>query len=138
MARTRQLTWGHPAPQAPEAAPALDPRVASFMSIVDRLEGVIETETGALKQNRPAQVAETGQRKRQGMLELGRAMKALAKSGGDPAVQARLGRFAAALEDNRRTLDIHLRAVREVADVIAKSMRDQESDGTYTRHADRR
>ena len=65
-------------------------------------------------------------------------MKALAKSGGDPAVQARLGRFAAALEDNRRTLDIHLRAVREVADVIAKSMRDQESDGTYSRHADRR
>lgn len=125
-----------PVPAPPQ--PPSDPRVASFMTIVDRLESIVESETGALKRNMPAKVAETGQRKRQGMLDLGRAMRGLAKESADPRVQERLARFSTALEDNRRTLDVHLRAVRDVAEVIAKSMREQESDGTYCRLAGRR
>lgn len=117
-------------------APALpDPAIAAFMTIMDRLEAVVDGETGALKLNLPARVGETGQRKRQGMLELGRAMRLLAKDGPDPRVQERLRGFAAKLEDNRRVLDTHLRAVRDVADIIARTMREMESDGTYSRLA---
>ena len=120
----------------PPAAPS-DPALSTFMTIMDRLETIVEDETQALSRNRPGRIGETGQRKRQGMLELGRAMRRLPRSGADAQVQARLIRFAAKLEDNRRLLDIHLRAVRGVADLIAKTMREMDSDGTYSRLAGR-
>ncbi len=115
--------------------PVGDPSLTAFLSVMDRLEGIVDGETKALKRNLPAQVGESGHRKRQGMLELGRAMRLLARKGADPQVQDRLARFAAKLEDNRRVLDTHLRAVRDVADIIAKTLRDLESDGTYSRLA---
>jgi hypothetical protein len=125
------LSFGTAAPQPP-AVPEPDPTVAAFMGIMDRLEQIIDAETDSLTRNLPDRIGESGQRKRQGLLELGRAMRHL-RGKASPEVQDRLNAFSGKLENNRRMLDIHLRAVRDVADLIARSLREMDSDGTYTR-----
>ena len=80
----------------------------------------------------PADLADLNRRKRQGLFELSRIMRAFAGSGPQAEARERLGGLAAKLERNRHVLDIQLRAVREIADIIARSMKDAESDGTYS------
>ena len=41
------------------------------------------------------------------------------------------------LERNRAVLGTQLRAVREIADIISLTMRDLDSDGTYSRRMER-
>ena len=50
----------------------------------------------------------------------------------DEQARFRLDRLSEKLERNRRVLDVQLRAVREVSDIIAGAIRDAESDGTYS------
>jgi hypothetical protein len=40
-----------------------------------------------------------------------------------------------ALRRNQRLLKVHIDAVREVSSIIVDSIRQAESDGTYSRHA---
>ena len=49
-----------------------------------------------------------------------------AEVAGRSARVARLARLSEKLESNRRVLDVQLRAVREVADIIAATIRDAE------------
>ncbi len=111
--------------------------VASFTAVVDRVEAVVDAETEALAQRRPVDMAGLTLRKRQGLLELSRIMRAFSGIGPQVEAQDRLGRLSAKLERNRVVLDRQLRAVREVADIIAASIKDAESDGTYTKLAGR-
>ncbi len=119
------------------AAPIDDPTLIAFMAIVDRLESIVDAETESLHRNRSDRVGETGQRKRQGMLELARVMRVLTRGGTPTPVRERLDRFATKLEHNRSILDVHLRAVRDVAETIARTLREAESDGTYCLLVDR-
>lgn len=122
-----------PGPAAPEpVATPISPTLATFMAIVDRVETVVDAETEALSHHVPFDMTELNHRKRQGVLELSRILRTL--TGGQPNLEARdrLARLAVKLERNRRVLDVKLRAVREIADIIARSMRDAESDGTYS------
>jgi hypothetical protein len=50
----------------------------------------------------------------------------------DAALRRLLEQLNAKLEANRRVLKLHVDAVREIAGIIAQSMRDAESDGTYS------
>lgn len=111
--------------------------VASFTAVVDRVEAVVDAETEALAQRRPVDMAGLILRKRQGLLELSRIMRAFSGIGPQVEAQDRLGRLSVKLERNRVVLDRQLRAVREVADIIAASIKDAESDGTYTKLAGR-
>ncbi len=120
-----------PAPQ-PAPAPATPPGVLAFMAVVDRLESVLDAETEALKLRLPADMAEIGNRKRQGLLEMNRVLRAASAGGPRPEIRERLKRFAVAVERNRAALGTQLRAVREIADIIAQTLRDAESDGTYS------
>jgi hypothetical protein len=127
MSQGPKLQLTNPAPTSAAAS-----AMPTFLAIVDRLESAVEAETEALSHNLPADLADLNRRKRQGLFELNRIMRAFAATGPDAEAQARLGGLAAKLEHNRRVLDVQLRAVREIADIIARSMKDAESDGTYS------
>jgi hypothetical protein len=113
------------------------PGVATFLAVVDRLESVLDAETAALKGRLPLDMAEIGNRKRQGLLEMNRALRATSAGQPRPEVRERLTRFAVAVERNRAALGTQLRAVREIADIIAQTLMDAESDGTYSAVAGR-
>ncbi len=111
----------------------------AFLKVVERLEDVIDTETKVLEEHRHAQLAEFNHRKRQGFLELNRVMRLFHTGGPHEDVRARLGILRGKLERNSTILQIHLRAVQEVAAIIARAIQDAQSDGTYsmTRFAER-
>lgn len=123
-----------PVPPPESATP---PSVSAFLSVVDRVESVLDDEIAALTRQMPADITELGNRKRQGLLEMSRALKAAAGAGPRAEIRDRLARFVAKLERNRALLGTQLRAVREIADIIAQTMQEAESDGTYSHKAGR-
>ena len=118
-----------------EPADAADASIATFMAVVGRVEAVVEAETEGFTRNLKLDMAALNQRKRQGLLELSRVMRNLPALGPNAAARERLARFAGKLETNRIVLDRQLRALREVADIVARSLKEAESDGTYSRLA---
>jgi hypothetical protein len=125
----------HPAPIPASAQPHVG--VAAFAAVAERLETVLDHETEALQHNRPCDLAEITGRKRQGLLELSRCMPHLADGPDPEGTRHRLRGLAVKLERNKMVLDVQIRAVREVADIIARALRDAESDGTYSLAAGR-
>ena len=122
------------APSVRDAAPepATPATVVAFLAVVDRVEAVLDAETDALTRQLPSDMTDIGNRKRQGLLELSRALKSAAAAGPRAEIRDRLARFARALERNRAVLGSQLLAVREIADIIGHTMREAESDGTYS------
>jgi flagellar biosynthesis/type III secretory pathway chaperone len=106
--------------------------LAAFAAVADRLEQVLDGESSALERNQPCDLPAICQRKRQGLLELSRFLPRAAASTEQDAAKQRLDRLAIKLDRNHRALGIQLQAVREVADIIARAMRDADSDGTYS------
>lgn len=125
----------HAADAAPPAAPLFS--FAAFAAVADRLEAVLDHETEALRRNRACDLADTCGRKRQGLLELTRFLPSLATAEEREGARGRLGRLDAKLALNRQVLDVQIGAVRRVADIIARTLRDAESDGTYSMQAGR-
>ena len=126
-----------PIPDAMIRLPPMPAATANLVAIVERVAAILDAETEALGHGVPLDIAEFNHRKRHALLELTRGLRAF----GDPGPPAQgphealrdcLGRFAAKLERNRRALDTRLRAVREIADIIAQTIRESESDGTYS------
>jgi len=72
------------------------------------------------------------QRKNRGLLELTRTMRLTQGVEVDPRVVAQLTGLRASLVRNQATLQMHLDAVREVSAIIARSIQEVESDGTYS------
>ena len=104
----------------------------AFSTVLDRLEQALDDETAALKTRTAADFVAFSHRKRQGLLELSRSLPHLAGGEYGAAASARLAGLNDKLEQNRSALDVQLRAVREVSAIIERSMRDAESDGTYS------
>ena len=94
---------------------------------------MLDAETEVLTRNLPTDISDLSHRKRQGLLEMTRIMRTAASSGAQVEMQERLGKFSVKLERNRAVLGTQLRAVREIADIIALTIRDSDSDGTYSR-----
>jgi hypothetical protein len=129
-------------PDAMVNLPPMPAATAGLVAIVERVAAILDAETEALGHGVPLDIAEFNHRKRHALLELTRGLRAF----GDPgppvpgqhaqgpheALRDCLGGFAAKLERNRRALDTRLRAVREIADIIAQTIRESESDGTYS------
>ena len=118
--------------QEPPARAPTPPAVVAFLAIVDRVETVLEAETSALAHRTPFDMTEIGNRKRQGLLDMTRMIGAAMASGAIPEIRERLGRFSVALKRNQAALGTQLRAVREIAEIVAQAIRDAESDGTYS------
>lgn len=110
---------------------ATDPATA-LAGLIDRIEATLDAETAAFTNHQPIDLAAINQRKRQGLLELSRLGSMINRDTLSEAARERLVRLSQKLERNRSALHIQIRAVGEVADIVAATMREAESDGTYS------
>jgi hypothetical protein len=100
---------------------------------IQRLEEIVEQETAALRSRRAVDLKDFNDRKSQALLDMTRALRQI-QAGAKPAahVMDRLGELRVKLEVNRRVLQMHLEAVREVSATLADAIREADSDGTYS------
>jgi hypothetical protein len=106
--------------------------VSGLLAAIRRLENIVEEETIALSTNIKIDFDDFSARKSRGMLEFVRLMRARSHLGGQAEIIVAVQRLRQKLERNRAILEMHYDAVREVAAVIVKAIKDAESDGTYT------
>jgi hypothetical protein len=99
---------------------------------IERLKATIDEETSKLESRAVVDFDIFSQRKNRGLLELTRAIRLTSDIQGDPRVTPQLTQLRASLIRNQAALQIHLDAVREVSAIIAKSIQEVESDGTYS------
>jgi hypothetical protein len=104
---------------------------AAIEQAMQRLTGVVEQETAALKDHTAIDLNEFSNRKNQALLELNRAMRVLGNAPLSEAAAASLGDLRAKLALNCAALKVHLDAVREISNILADAIRDADSDGTY-------
>jgi hypothetical protein len=62
-------------------------------------------------------------------------MRARNHLGGDSEIREEIRRLRQKLERNRAILEMHYDAVREVATIIVRAIKEAESDGTYSANA---
>ena len=108
------------------------------LPVVQRLTRTVTAETEDIVSGRPAPYELYGQRKNQGLLELNRLLPGFVRGGGGEDLGAALAELNAALAANKRALGMQLKAATAVADIIARAIREGQSDGTYTARAWRR
>jgi hypothetical protein len=104
---------------------------STLLNAVRRMEVIIDEEIAALQEGRRVDYEEFSRRKNRGLLEIVRASRAAPGATHDPLVAAEIERLRAKLVDNQALLQLHVDAVRLVADIICRSLREAESDGTY-------
>jgi hypothetical protein len=122
-------------PVAADEAPAVAQWLgteSSTLSAIDRLKVTLDEETERLRNREAIDFDAFSQRKNRGLLELTRAMRLTEGVNVDPRIVAHLSGLRASLVRNQAALQIHLDAVREVSAIIAKSIQEVESDGTYS------
>jgi hypothetical protein len=108
---------------------------ASFqacLKAIERIAQVVEDETAALNGNQAVDLGEFNRRKSQGLLELTRGLRGLEDAAARQAIERSLRPLRAKLEENSAVLRRHLSAVQEVTSIVARAIRDGESDGTYS------
>ena len=99
---------------------------------IERLEETIEAETAALLSHQLTDQQEFNRRKSQSLLELSRLVRTLQGEPLKPDTLARIQRLRSKLERNHSALEMHLRAVQEVADIVSRAIQSADSDGTYS------
>lgn len=104
----------------------------STLHAIERLKATIDEETEKLEIRAIVDFDAFSQRKNRGLLELTRAMRVMQAEEADPRVVPQLTGLRASLVRNQTALQIHLDAVREVSAIIARSIQEVESDGTYS------
>ncbi|WP_244443215.1 hypothetical protein [Bradyrhizobium sp. Ai1a-2] len=105
---------------------------SNVLNAIERLTATIDEETDRLESRTQVDFDSFSQRKNRGLLELTRAMRLTQGVEFDPRVVAHLTRLRASLVRNQAALQMHLDAVREVSAIIARSIQEVESDGTYS------
>ncbi|MCJ2010834.1 flagellar protein FlgN [Methylobacterium sp. J-092] len=103
-----------------------------LLSSLQRLEATIDIETAALLAHDTDTQDELNRRKSQSLLELARFARSEAHLTDDPATMACLQRLRSKLGRNHEVVGMHLRAMQEVADIVAARLQSTESDGTYS------
>ncbi|ABD86686.1 hypothetical protein [Rhodopseudomonas palustris] len=111
---------------------------SSTLNAIERLNAAIDEETERLEIRVSVDLEESSRRKNHGLLELTRAMRLAQGAAVDPRVVPHLARLRASLVRNQAALQIHLDAVRQVSAIIARSIQEVESDGTYSAAGSRR
>ena len=103
-----------------------------LLAAIRRLESIVEEETVALATGKKIDFDDFSARKSRSMLEFARLMRARMHLGGEIEITEEIQRLREKLERNRSVLEMHYDAVREVAAIIVKAIKEAESDGTYT------
>ncbi len=109
--------------------------VRDLLAAIQRLESIVEEETVALETGKKIDFDDFSTRKSRSMLEFVRLMRARMHLGAQTEVMDEIQRLRQMLERNRAILEMHYDAVREVATIIVRAIREAESDGTYARTA---
>lgn len=105
---------------------------AAISTLLDRLEDAIDAEMTALGDLQTGGFDVFCRQKSRILLELSRLVRVVGVEPLDPALAKRLDTVRTKLERDRSLLGIHLTAAQEVAEIIANSLREAESDGTYS------
>lgn len=98
-----------------------------------KLIDVIEEENGVLRRQQLLSHAGFTDRKNQVLRELMAAQRRETLPASAAGVRPLLQRLSLALHENARLLKLHITAVGEISDIIVRSLREAESDGTYSR-----
>jgi hypothetical protein len=106
--------------------------VRGLLAAIRRLENIVEEETIALETGKKLDFDDFSARKSRSMLEFVRLMRAGVHVGAEAEVREEIQILRRKLERNRTILEMHYDAVREVAAIIVRAMREAESDGTYS------
>lgn len=109
-----------------------DPSSALSLAVEKLLE-VVEDENSALRRQEIISHAGYTDRKNQALRELMAAQRREAVPIAVEQVRPQLLRLSQALLANSKLLKHHIAAVGEVSDIIVESLRDANSDGTYSR-----
>lgn len=118
-----------------DAEAARSDEVRGLLAAIRRLEGIVEEETTALTTGQKIDFDDFSARKSRSMLEFVRLMRVRMHLGGEVEVTEQIQQLREKLERNRSVLEMHYDAVREVAGIIVKAIKEAESDGTYTGRA---
>jgi hypothetical protein len=116
-------------PAKPEPGP-----LPFFLVAIERLADAVERETRDLAGPGPIDYRAHSRRKSQGLLELSRLEPKLAGVRSHPKARAALAELLRRLDDNQKLLHARLRAARTIAELVARAIRDGQSDGTYSAH----
>ena len=106
--------------------------LAFFLLVVERLTDAVEQETRDLGGPGPIDYRAHSQRKSQGLLELSRLEPNLAGVRTHPRARGALAELLSRIDQNQKILHARLRAARTIAEVLARAIRDGQSDGTYS------
>ncbi len=124
-------------PELKECGEKSDPAFAfrAFLSTVERLERLLDLETATLREHKLVTLNDFNQKKSHGLLELRRTIGPIRElhfenPGLDP--KPVIARLRGKLQSNLSVLRTHLDAVAAIAAIIARTIEEQESDGTYT------
>ncbi len=109
--------------------------LAMALPIVERLSRTVAEENADIAAGRPVPYETYSQRKNQGLLELNRLMPALGRASAQGALREALRELTVGLEINRRALGVQLKASAAVGEIIARAIREGQSDGTYDARA---
>lgn len=109
--------------------------LAMALPIVERLRQTVAEETADIASGRPVAYEAYSLRKNQGLLELNRLLPALGQASAGEPLRTALADLNAKLEINRRALGLQLKASAAVTDIIARAIREGQSDGTYDARA---
>lgn len=103
-----------------------------LLTMVERLEEVVDAETAALTEHRVMDLAVYTRKKSQLLLEVTRLTRMMKLPSADAKLHSQLQSLRTSLDLNRTTLDLHLRAANQLTEVISDAVRAAESDGTYS------
>jgi len=106
---------------------------AILKAAIHRALNVVEAETRALRDGGGTDLKAFEYRKSQALLDLSRARQSVSSTALGQEIRDLLESLRVSLKDNMQLLSRHLAAVKEIADLVAQSMLDAESDGTYAR-----
>jgi len=110
----------------------LSPSAQALMSVLDRLEQSLDSETSALRTLRSADFVRLNEIKSRLLLDTSRAVRGIENESIGGRLVARLSTVRLKLEHNRLAVAMHLDAVREIAAAMSATLIDAESDGTYS------
>ncbi len=111
----------------------MTPAESAIASALLRLIDTIEEENAALRRQVVVQHGGFTDRKNQALREVMVAQRRDPASCAAAHIRPHLERLSGVLGENARLLKLHIGAVGEISDIIIGSLREADSDGTYSR-----
>jgi len=105
---------------------------SSFDLLLERLERIVAAENADLAAHDYSRIVDSAKQKTYLLLELNRTPQDKIRDRAGRGLKARLEQVRLLIASNERCLKLHLKAARELSDVVSDAIREDESDGTYS------